>query len=169
MTTWSEQAIWWQLHPISFVGAEPVALPSGAPSAHRLGRIEAWLDYLIELGCNGLALGPIFACGSHGYDTVDHFHIDPRLGTAADFDRLVAACRERGIRVLLDGVFNHVGEGLSRAFKMCSRTAARPGRALVRARLRAGGAGVGYEVFEGHRDLVTLNHGAPRRADYVAG
>ena len=60
-------------------------------------------------GGNGLLLGPIFTSSSHGYDTVDYFQIDPRLGDDADFDALVAACRDRGVRLLLDGVFNHVG------------------------------------------------------------
>jgi len=110
MTDWPGYAIWWQLHPISFSGAEPTVEPGTAP-APRLGRIEAWLDYLVELGCNGLALGPVFASESHGYDTVDHYRIDPRLGTNDDFDQLVAQCRERGVRLLLDGVFNHVGRG----------------------------------------------------------
>ena len=68
-----------------------------------------WLDHLLSLGCNGLLLGPIFTSGTHGYDTIDYLSIDPRLGTEEDFDALIAACRERGIRVLLDGVFNHAG------------------------------------------------------------
>jgi hypothetical protein len=106
MSDWPDHAIWWQLHPISFTGAESAARPD-----MRLPRIEAWLDYLIDLGCNGLALGPVFASESHGYDTVDHYRIDPRLGTGDDFGHLVAQCHERGIRLLLDGVFNHVGRG----------------------------------------------------------
>jgi hypothetical protein len=61
------------------------------------------------LGGNGLLLGPIFSSSSQGYDTVDYFQIDPRLGDDADFDALVAACRDRGVRLLLGGVFNHVG------------------------------------------------------------
>ena len=99
---WAGHAIWWQLQPLSFTGAGP-------DSAHRLPRLEAWLDYLVDLGCNGLLLGPIFVSQTHGYDTVDHFRIDPRLGGDEDFDHLVAECRARGVRLLLDGVFNHVG------------------------------------------------------------
>jgi cyclomaltodextrinase / maltogenic alpha-amylase / neopullulanase len=75
----------------------------------RLPRLQGWLDHLISWGGNGLLLGPIFTPASHGYDTVDYFQIDPRLGDDADFDALVAACRDRGVRLLLDGVFNHVG------------------------------------------------------------
>ena len=110
MSAWPDHAIWWQLQPISFTGAEPTARPDMAP-ARRLPRIEAWLDYVIDLGCNGLSLGPVFASESHGYDTIDHYRIDPRMGTSADFDHLVGQCRERGVRLLLDGVFNHVSRG----------------------------------------------------------
>jgi len=54
-------------------------------------------------------LGPIFAAETHGYDTIDHFTVDPRLGDQADFDHLVAEAGRRGLRIVLDGVFNHVG------------------------------------------------------------
>jgi hypothetical protein len=89
-----------------FVDAPLTAQPE---VVHRLPRVEAWLDYLIELGASGLALGPIFTSASHGYDTNDYYRIDPRLGDEADFAHLVEQAHARGIRVLLDGVFNHVG------------------------------------------------------------
>ena len=110
---WVRHAMWWQIYPLGFTGA-PVRPETGERTTdvvHRLGRVEAWLDHLVETGLNGLLLGPIFASSSHGYDTVDYFRVDPRLGDDGDFDRLVAAARERGIRILLDGVFNHVGWG----------------------------------------------------------
>jgi len=78
---------------------------------NRLASLQRWLDHLISWGGNGLLLGPIFTSSSHGYDTVDYFRIDPRLGDDSDFDALVAACRDRGVRLLLDGVFNHAGRG----------------------------------------------------------
>jgi cyclomaltodextrinase len=167
MTAWADHAIWWQLHPISFTGAEPAA--GGAPTAHRLSRLEAWLDYLIDLGCNGLALGPVFASESHGYDTVDHYRVDPRLGTDDDFDRLVAACRGRGVRLLLDGVFNHVGRGFP-AFQDVLAHGRSSGHAgWFRLDFDAGGPdGFGYADFEGHRNLVALNHAEPAVQDYVS-
>ena len=109
MTTWGDHAILWQVYPLGFTGAERAALPDGEPARHRLGQLEPWLDYAVELGCNGLLLGPVFASESHGYDTIDHFRIDSRLGDEADFDALVAAADQRGLRLILDGVFNHVG------------------------------------------------------------
>ena len=105
---WVRHAIWWQVYPLGFVGAFPSATPPG-PSEHRLRRLVDWLDHAVELGVSGIALGPVFASRTHGYDTTDHFAIDPRLGVDADFDRLVGEAHRRGLRVLLDGVFNHVG------------------------------------------------------------
>ena len=171
MAPWVDHVTWWQLHPLTFVGAEPEALPPGAAAVPRLRRLEPWLDHLVELGCNGLALGPIFAAQTHGYDTVDHFRIDARLGTDADFDHLVAACRERGVRLLLDGVFNHVGRGFHAFVDVLEH-----GRSSAFAswfRLDFDGAaasspdGFGYADFEGHRGLVALNHDEPAVADHV--
>ncbi len=68
-----------------------------------------WLDHVVDLGLNGLLLGPVSASSTHGYDVVDHFRVDPRLGDDADLDALLAAAHDRGVRVLFDGVFNHVG------------------------------------------------------------
>ena len=91
-TSWTEHAIWWQVYPLGFVGAFPGAQPP-EPGEHRLRRLVDWLDHAIELGASGIALGPIFASRTHGYDTTDHYRIDPRLGDDADFDRLIAEAR----------------------------------------------------------------------------
>jgi cyclomaltodextrinase len=169
MTSWSDHAIWWHLHPLTFTAAEPAALPPGAAPVDRLGRLEPWLDHLVELGCNGLALGPVFASESHGYDTVDHFRIDPRLGTDADFDALVAACRRRGVALLLDGVFNHVGRGFAAFQDVLDRgPAASRYTSWFRIDPDAPGPdGFGYADFEGHRHLVALDHAEPAVADHV--
>ena len=111
MTTWAATAIFWQVYPLGFVGAEKQALAAGSAVQHRLPQLLDWLDYLVELGCNGLALNPVFASETHGYDIVDHFAVDARLGDDADIDALITACADLGIRVLFDGVFNHVGRG----------------------------------------------------------
>lgn len=106
--TWVESTIWWHVYPLGFTGA-PIREPHD--EAHRLGHVVAWLDHAVELGASGLLLGPVFASQTHGYDTTDHFRVDERLGDDADLDALIAACRERGLRIVLDGVFNHVGAG----------------------------------------------------------
>ena len=112
------------------------ALADGEPARHRLRQLEPWLDYAVELGCNGLLLGPVFASQSHGYDTIDHFRIDSRLGDEDDFDALVAAADQRGLRLILDGVFNHVGRVVPRLPGGAARRAGDARRALVQARRR---------------------------------
>jgi cyclomaltodextrinase / maltogenic alpha-amylase / neopullulanase len=169
VSTWADHAIWWQLHPISFLGAEPTARPADLPAVHRLGQLPAWLDYIVELGCNGLALGPIFASESHGYDTVDHFRLDPRLGTEQDFDDLVTACRQRGIRIMLDGVFNHVGRGFGGFQDVLAHGRSSDHASWFRLDFDADTPdGFGYADFEGHRNLVALNHDEPAVQQYVA-
>jgi cyclomaltodextrinase len=88
VSDWVRHAVWWQVYPLGFLGAEGVALPAGATPVPRLRQLEAWLPYLVELGADGLALGPVFASETHGYDTVDHFRVDTRLGTEDDLGAL---------------------------------------------------------------------------------
>ena len=174
MADWPDHAIWWQLHPISFTGAAHVATPDSSPGtapAHQLTRIEAWLDYLVDLGCNGLLLGPIFASQTHGYDTVDHYRIDPRLGTEQDFDHLAEQCRARGVRLLLDGVFNHVGRGFRPFQDVLAHGRSSAYAPWFRLDFGPDGArrpdGFGYADFEEHGELVALNHAEPAVQDYV--
>lgn len=146
-------AIWWQIYPLGFVGAFPADQPPSADE-HRLRRIVGWLDHAVQLGASGLALGPIFASRTHGYDTTDHFRIDPRLGDDDDFDHLVSEARRRGLRILLDGVFNHVGTDFARYRDGDSSWFhQRPN---------------GFGTFEGHGELITLNHANPEVVAYTA-
>ena len=163
MTSWADHAILWHVYPLGFTGAEPAALPEDQPARHRLRHLAAWLDYAVELGCNGLLLGPVFAAQTHGYDTVDHFRIDARLGDDDDFDALVTAASQRGLRLILDGVFNHVGRGFP-AFK--AAVAGGPGSPAARW-FRRTPDGSDYAVFEGHGQLVVLDHDEPAVLSYV--
>ncbi|WP_197381596.1 alpha-amylase family glycosyl hydrolase [Mycolicibacterium mengxianglii] len=155
---WVQHAIWWQIYPLGFVGAFP-ADPPPAPEEHRLRRVCDWLDHAITLGASGIALGPVFASRTHGYDTTDHRRIDPRLGDDGDFDMLVEQAHSLGLRVLLDGVFNHVGTdfptyraALDGDTEAASWFHGRPGE---------------FHTFEGHGELITLNHGNPAVVDYT--
>ncbi|WP_239164819.1 alpha-amylase family protein [Actinoplanes palleronii] len=169
MTGWVEHVVWWHAHPLTFLGAERDALPPGAPAVPRLRGFEPWLDYLVELGCNGLALGPVFASATHGYDTVDHLRVDPRLGTEDDLRRLLDECHRRGIRVLFDGVFNHVGRDFGPFRDVLANGRSSSYKNWFRLDFDGDGPdGFGYADFEGHRHLVALNHDEPAVVDYVA-
>ncbi|BBX16389.1 alpha-amylase [Mycolicibacterium duvalii] len=153
---WVHHVLWWQVYPLGFVGAHP-AEPAPTAAEHRLRRLADWLDYAVELGASGLALGPVFASRTHGYDTTDHYRIDPRLGDDDDFDHLVGEAHRRGMRVLLDGVFNHVGTDFARFRE------ARSGGDPSWFRLR----GNVFDTFEGHDGLIALNHDNAEVADYT--
>ncbi len=118
---WALDAVVYNIFPDSFAssrrsitGCGTEKRVSGALSRSRLGGtirgICENLDYISGLGANCIYLNPIFAAGQyHKYDTIDYLHIDPCLGTDADFRQLVEECHARGMRVILDGVFNHCG------------------------------------------------------------
>lgn len=161
---WSDHAVWWHVHPLGFTGAEREALPPAASPVPRLAALTDWLGYLVDLGCNGLALGPVFASETHGYDTLDHFRVDSRLGTEGDLLRLVEQASARGVRVLLDGVFNHVGRGFPAFADVVERGPASPYASWFRPDPHADG---GFGLFEGHHRLVALNHDEPAVADHV--
>ncbi|WP_035759651.1 alpha-amylase family protein [Granulicoccus phenolivorans] len=162
---WVEYAIWWQVYPLGFCGA-PIREADGVPHpAHRLPRLTGWLDQVIELGLNGLLLGPVFASQTHGYDTLDHYRIDPRLGDEADFDALVAACRERGIRVLLDGVFSHVGDRHPLLRQALAEGPDSAPAALFDIDWAA--TPPRPRTFEGHGALARLKHDSPAAVEFT--
>ncbi|MGC3995258.1 MAG: alpha-amylase family glycosyl hydrolase [Propionicimonas sp.] len=155
---WADSVIWWHCYPLRFVDAEREEIDH---VEHRLWRLANYLDYVVGLGANGLLLAPVFASRTHGYDTLDHYRIDPRLGDDGDFADLLARARERGVRVLLDGVFNHV-------------SAEHPivRRALAGGPGSADGAWIRWvgeypRGFEGNLDLVELDLGNAAVQDYV--
>lgn len=164
---WVTHAIWWRIYPLGFVDAFPEPESGAArPEDHRLLRVVEWLDHAVELGASGIALGPIFESATHGYDTTDHFRIDPRLGEESDFDTLVAAAHRRGLRVQLDGVFNHLGEGHQLVQAARQNTADSAATRWFR-RTQGPDGVVALDTFEGHDSLIALNHDEPKVQEYV--
>jgi cyclomaltodextrinase len=166
LASWTDHVVWWHVYPLGFTGAPQTRddLAGGrVDPAHRLTALRAWLPYLVDLGANGLLLGPVFDSETHGYDTRDHLRVDPRLGDDADLDALLADASERGVRVLLDGVFNHVGRSHPR---FAQALADGPGsEAASWFRWDEAGEPVG---FEGHAALVTLDHDSEAVRAHVA-
>ena len=156
---WVDHLIGWHVYPLGFVGA-PARLESQEVS-HRLAHLGAWLDHAVALGCSSLALGPVCSSASHGYDTLDYFTIDPRLGDDDDFDHLLQAAHARGLSVLLDGVFNHVSR--RNRIVQDAQSAGPDSDAGRMVRWCEGH----LDVFEGHSDLVALNHDNPAVREHV--
>lgn len=110
---WARNAVWYQIYPDSFrapAGAPWEYAPVGRETRHGgdLAGVEKSLPYLKELGVGGIYLNPVFSAASpHRYDTVDYYHADETLGGDGALKSLCAASRRAGLRVMLDGVFNH--------------------------------------------------------------
>ena len=108
MNTWYKNMTVYHLFPLGLCGA-PQNRDSRAEPVNRIPAMTAWLPHIKELGADALYLGPVFESVSHGYDTVDYFSIDRRLGTNSDFAAFCEEAHTAGFRIILDGVFNHVG------------------------------------------------------------
>ena len=167
MPDWVRYGIWWHVYPLGFTGAD--IRPAGPRAFHGRGLdlIADWLGYARDLGVSGLLLGPVFESSTHGYDTLDHMHVDVRLGGDVAFDRLAEAARDHGMALVLDGVFNHVGWRHPAVQDALAGRADGPWAGLVATHPGDDGT-PRLDVFEGHGDLVELNHRDPRTADYVA-
>ena len=170
---WVKYGVFWHVYPLGFCGAD--IRPSGPREFHGRGldAMVDWLGYARDLGASGLLLGPIFESDTHGYDTLDHMHVDVRLGGDPAFDRLAEACRDMGLSLVLDGVFNHVSRNHPAVRAALDETRGslspddEPWRGLVKARVNDDGTPT-LDVFEGHDRLVDLDHDDERTVRYVA-
>ncbi len=104
---WYDEAVFYHIYPLGLTGA-PKQNTYGEP-VHRLNTLLPWIGHIKEIGCNALYIGPLFESVGHGYETTDYKKLDTRLGTNEDLTNFVAECHKQGIRVILDGVFNHTG------------------------------------------------------------
>lgn len=107
MSTWYEKGIFYHLYPLGMTGAPKHNTDSGV--VHRFDELKKWVPHIQSLGCNAVYIGPLFESSSHGYDTKDYRLTDRRLGDNDDFKSFVSLCHESGIKVVVDGVFNHTG------------------------------------------------------------
>lgn len=108
MNTWANKSIFYHIYPLGFCGA-PATNDFSSQPVQRLDKVLGWLEHIQSLGANAIYLGPVFESSQHGYDTADYYHVDRRLGTNETLKYLSGECHRRGIRLILDGVFNHVG------------------------------------------------------------
>lgn len=169
---WVRHAVFWHVYPLGFLGAERTREELGVEVRHRLPGLLPWLDHAARLGASALLLGPVFESRTHGYDTTDHLRVDARLGDTSDLLAVVEAARARGLRVVLDGVFNHVGQDFEMYRRALAEGPASPAARWFRLHwpdpdAPDGGGAPTHDDFEGHAALVALNHDEPQVADYV--
>ncbi len=172
MNHWAYDAIFYHIYPLGLCGA-PARNNFGAPPVPRLEELHAWIPHLRELGVNALYLGPLFEATAHGYDTADYYRVDRRLGDTGTLARLSEALHRDGIRLILDGVFNHVGRDFW-AFRDLlehgERSAYRDWFRGVDFGARSPyGDPFAYEGWSGYYELVALNLHHPAVREHLLG
>ena len=105
---WAYDSVFYQIFPIGFCGAP---YENDGVYKNRIKKVIDWIPHMKKLGINAIYFSPVFESDSHGYNTRDYSKIDCRLGTNKDFAEVCNVLHKEGIKVVLDGVFNHVGRG----------------------------------------------------------
>ncbi len=166
---WTDDAVIYHLFPLGCLGA-PARNPMSGPPVHRLRELHGWLDHLAELGADTLLLGPVFESAAHGYDTMDYFHVDRRLGSDEDLEEFSRALHDRGMRLVLDGVFHHTGRDFWAFRDLREKGAASDFAGWYHvdfSRRSPYGDPFHYEGWAGHYDLAKLNTAHPQVRDHL--
>ena len=155
---WAYESVFYQIYPLGFCGAP---FENDGVQEHRIEKVNDWIPHIQKLGANAIYFSPVFESDTHGYNTRDYTKIDTRLGTNEDFAKVCKNLHDAGIRVVLDGVFNHVGRGFW-AFQDVVRNRESSPYVNWFSRIDFGGNsnyndGLWYEGWEGNYDLVKLN------------
>lgn len=166
---WYDEAIFYHIYPLGLCDA-PRENPYGEP-VHRLNSLKPWIDHIKEIGCNAIYIGPLFESVGHGYETTDYKKLDSRLGDNKDLTDFVADCHAKGIRVILDGVFNHTGRDFF-AFRDIQKNREASAYRDWYCNVNFGGNteyndGFSYENWGGYNLLVKLNQKNPAVRDYI--
>ncbi len=164
---WYDESVFYQFYTLGVCGAPK---HNTGEEAHRLQTLLHFLPHLTKLGVSAVYFTPVFESDAHGYDTRDYRTIDRRLGTNEEFADVVKAYHENGLRVVLDGVFNHVGRGFWAFRDVQEKREQSPYRDWFLLRFDGDSPyhdGFYYEGWEGHYELVKLNLKNPAVCDYL--
>lgn len=164
---WIDESVFYQIYPLGMTGAP---LKNDGIQVNRIGMVSSFTEHFKKLGINAIYFCPVFESDKHGYDTTDYRKIDCRLGSNEDFAAVCKALKNAGIRIVLDGVFNHVGRGFW-AFRdvLQNRENSRYKDWFY---LKLDGNtcyndGLYYEGWEGHYELVKLNLQNPEVVEHL--
>ena len=166
---WYDEAIFYHIYPLGLTGAPREN--SYTEPVHRLNTLIPWITHIREIGCNAVYIGPLFESVGHGYETTDYKKLDSRLGTNEDLTNYVAECHRQGIRVILDGVFNHTGRDFFAFRDIREKRENSPYRDWYRNVNFWGNNqyndGFSYENWGGYDLLAKLNQSNPAVRDYI--
>ena len=166
---WYDEAVFYHIYPLGLTGA-PKQNSYGEP-VHRLNTLLPWISHIKDIGCNAIYIGPLFESVGHGYETTDYKKLDSRLGTNEDLTNFVKECHKQGIRVILDGVFNHTGRDFF-AFQDVKQNRENSPYKDWYCNVNFWGNnsyndGFSYANWGGHDLLVKLNQHNPAVRDYI--
>ncbi len=166
---WYDEAIFYHIYPLGMTGAPKVN--GYSEPVHRLDFLFPWISHIKEIGCNAIYIGPLFESVGHGYETTDYKKLDSRLGTNEDLINFVSECHKQGIRVILDGVFNHTGRDFF-AFRDIKQNRECSAYKDWYCNVNFSGNnsyndGFSYENWGGYDLLVKLNQRNPAVRDYI--
>lgn len=168
---WYEDAVFYHMYPIGMTGAPRENREEGV--VHRFEELDKWIPHVADMGCTAIYIGPLFESSTHGYDTRDYKTVDRRLGDNEDFKRFVKKAHEAGIKVVVDGVFNHTGREFF-AFQDIQKNRENSPYCSWYKGVNFGwnspyNDGFGYEAWRNCFELVNLNLWEPAVREYLLG
>ncbi|MBO5245955.1 MAG: alpha-glucosidase C-terminal domain-containing protein [Eubacterium sp.] len=168
--SWYNEAVFYHIYPLGLCDA-PKENAYTAP-VHRLNDALPWISHIKSIGCNAIYIGPLFESVGHGYETTDYKVLDSRLGDNADLTNFVAECHAQQVKVIFDGVFNHVGRDFF-AFKdlQINRESSAYRDWFCNVNFSGNNEyndGFSYENWGGYNLLVKLNQHNPAVKEYIA-
>ena len=164
---WFDRANVYQIYPLGLCGAPEY---NDGVCEHRILKLLDWVEHIKALNMTCVLLNPVFESDKHGYDTRDYFRVDCRLGTNEDLKKVCDAFHAAGIRVMLDGVFNHVGRGFWAFQDVKANRHGSRYKDWFHISFDGNnefGDGFWYEGWEGCNDLVKLNLQNPEVKNYL--
>lgn len=169
MLTSIKNAVFYHIYPLGFCGV--INNRKNISSASGFNKFDDnWINHLKNMGINSIYFGPIFQSSYHGYDTIDYLKIDERLGTNSDFKNIVSKLHDNNIRVIIDGVFNHVGREFWAFVDVKNNKFNSKYSSWFNIDFNGNSRyndGFYYEGWEGHYDLVKLNLYNKNVKDYL--
>ena len=169
---WWHDARFYHIHPISYFDA-PARNDFSSPAVNRIELLRETAADIKRTGCNAIYLGPVFESTSHGYDTVDYYHVDRRLGSNETLKSIIGFLHDSGMRVILDGVYNHAGRDFWAFYDVKMKREASSYKNWFRGldfrRDNRFGDGFSYEGWEGHDSLVSLDLANPAVREHLFG
>lgn len=154
---WADESVFYQIYPLGMCGAPH---ENDGRLEHRIRRVLDFIPHLQKLGVNAVLFNPLFESDAHGYDTRDYRKVDVRLGTNEDLKEVCDALHKAGMKVIFDGVFNHVGRGFFGFRDVQEKKWDSEYKNWFNISFDGNDAyndGFWYEGWEGHYELVKLN------------